>query len=48
MEKVMGLAEYFCRPFLILICPNMAISYAKPYVPAPGAGMAGKPTGAQP
>jgi hypothetical protein len=26
----------------------MAISYAKPYVAAPGAGLAGKPMGAQP
>ena len=28
--------------------PNMAISYAKPYVAAPSAGLAGKPMGAQP
>jgi hypothetical protein len=28
--------------------PNMAISYAKPYVAAPGASMAGKAMGAQP
>ena len=27
--------------------PNMAISYAKPYEAAPGAGLAGKPMGAQ-
>ena len=43
----MGLAEYFCRPLLVWIFPNMAISWAKPYVEAPGAGLAGKPMGAQ-
>jgi hypothetical protein len=46
--KVMGLAEYFCRPDHFLFLPNMAIPYAKPYVEALGAGMAGKPMGAQP
>jgi hypothetical protein len=46
--KVMGFAQYFCRPLLVRIFPNMAISYAKPYVAAPGASLAGKPMGAQP
>ena len=45
--KVMGFAEYFCRPLLVWIFPNMAISWAKPYVAAPGAGLAGRPMGAQ-
>ena len=44
----MSLAEYFCRPDHFDFCPNMAISYAKPYVVAPGAGLTGKPMGAQP
>jgi hypothetical protein len=30
------------------IFPNMAISWAKPYVAAPGAGLAGKPMGHSP
>jgi hypothetical protein len=47
-DKVMGLAEYFCRPLLVWIFPNMAISYAKPYVAAPGASLASRPMGAQP
>jgi hypothetical protein len=48
-DKVMGLAEYFCRPLLVWISPNMAIlvSWAKPYVVAPGAGLAGTTMGAQ-
>jgi hypothetical protein len=44
----MGLAEYFCRPLLVWISPNMAISQAKPYVAAPGASLAGKPMGHSP
>ena len=46
-NKVMGLAEYFCRPSLVSRFSNMVISYAKPCVAAPGAGLAGKPMGAQ-
>jgi hypothetical protein len=42
-DKVMGLAEYLCRPLLVRFCPNMAISWANPYVAALGAGLAGKP-----
>jgi hypothetical protein len=37
----------FLLAFKCLDFSNMAISYAKPYVPAPGAGLAGKPMGAQ-
>jgi hypothetical protein len=37
------LPAFICSDF-----PNMAISLAKPYVEAPGAGLAGKPMGAQP
>jgi hypothetical protein len=37
----------FLPAFLILDFSNMAISYAKPDVAAQGAGLAGKPMGAQ-
>jgi hypothetical protein len=43
----MGLAEYFWLPLLVWNFQNMAISSAKPYVAAPGAGLAGEPMGAQ-
>ena len=46
--KFMGFAEYFCRPILVWISTNMAIFQAKPYVAAPGAGLAGKPMGHRP
>jgi hypothetical protein len=42
-----GLAGCFCRPFQKAVSRNMAINQAKPYVAALGAGLAGKPMGAQ-
>jgi hypothetical protein len=50
--EVMGIAEYFCRPdhFCILSkYGHIPRAEAKPHVAAPpGAGLAGKPRGAQP
>jgi hypothetical protein len=43
----MGLVDFFAGRITFEFCPNMAISWAKPYVAAPGVGLAGKPMGAQ-
>ena len=44
----MGLAEYFCRPLLVWISPNMAISQAKPYVAARAPAWQASPWGHSP
>jgi hypothetical protein len=47
--KLWASQNIFAGLHLFDFCPNMAISKAKPYVAAPGAGLAGisKPMGAQ-
>jgi hypothetical protein len=47
MGQSYGLRRIFFQIQFIILFPNMAISLAKPYVAAPGAGLAGKPMGAQ-
>jgi hypothetical protein len=47
MGQSYGHRRIFLPAFPILDFPNMAISLAKPYVAAPGTGLAGKPMGAQ-
>jgi hypothetical protein len=52
MQQSYGSRKIFLPAFLMSRFSNtkfsMAISWAKPYVAAPGAGLAGKPMGAQP
>jgi hypothetical protein len=48
MGQSYGPRRIFLPAFPILDFPNVAISWAKPYVAAPGASLAGKPMGAQP
>jgi hypothetical protein len=47
MKLSYGPRKIFLPAFICLGFPNMAISFAKPYVVALGAGLAGKPMGAQ-
>jgi hypothetical protein len=47
MQKCNGSRRIILPAFTCLDFPNMAISYAKPYVAASGAGLEGKPMGAQ-
>jgi hypothetical protein len=47
MRQSYGPRRIFSNIQFIIFFLNMAISYAKPYVVAPGAGLAGKPMGAQ-
>jgi hypothetical protein len=47
MRPSYGHARIFLPAFTCLDFPNLAISYAKPYVVAPGAGLARMPMGAQ-
>ena len=43
--KVMGASIYFYRPNHFDFWPNITISQAKPYVAAPGVGLACMPMG---
>ena len=47
MRQSYGPCGIFLPAITCLDFPNMAISWAKPYVAAPGAALAGKPMGAQ-
>ena len=47
MGQSYGPRRIFFQIQFIIFYPNMAISWAKPYVVSPGVGLAGKPMGAQ-